>query len=65
VTLRENTERPETVYAEANVIAGYRSDAILASAKKMLSAGGKWQNPFGDGTAGRKIIDISMGHLKT
>ncbi|MGA9141996.1 MAG: UDP-N-acetylglucosamine 2-epimerase (non-hydrolyzing) [Methanocella sp.] len=65
VTLRENTERPETVYAGANVIAGYRSEAILASARKMLSAGGKWQNPFGDGTAGRRIIDISMSHLKT
>jgi UDP-N-acetylglucosamine 2-epimerase (non-hydrolysing) len=65
VTLRENTERPETVHAGANIIAGYRSDVILASARKMVSADGKWQNPFGDGTAGRRIIDISNKNLQT
>jgi UDP-N-acetylglucosamine 2-epimerase (non-hydrolysing) len=61
VTLRENTERPETVLAGANVIAGYRSDRILQSAKKMMAAGSRWHNPFGDGTAGRQIIDLSAG----
>jgi UDP-N-acetylglucosamine 2-epimerase (non-hydrolysing) len=64
VTLRENTERPETVHAGANIIAGYRSGDILASARKMVSSGGKWQNPFGDGTAGRRIIDISNEQLE-
>jgi UDP-N-acetylglucosamine 2-epimerase (non-hydrolysing) len=63
VTLRENTERPETVRAGANVIAGYRSMDILESAKKMAREGQKWLNPFGDGTAGRKIIDASICHL--
>jgi UDP-N-acetylglucosamine 2-epimerase (non-hydrolysing) len=61
VTLRENTERPETVQVGANIIAGYRSGHILQSALKMLSAGSGWQNPFGDGTAGRQIVDLSTG----
>jgi UDP-N-acetylglucosamine 2-epimerase (non-hydrolysing) len=61
VTLRENTERPETVQAGANVIAGYRSGHILQSAIGMLQADGGWQNPFGDGTAGRQIVDLSTG----
>jgi UDP-N-acetylglucosamine 2-epimerase (non-hydrolysing) len=65
VTLRENTERPETVQAGANVIAGYRSDSILKSARKMMSIAGGWTNPFGDGTAGRQIIDISIGTMPT
>jgi UDP-N-acetylglucosamine 2-epimerase (non-hydrolysing) len=65
VTLRENTERPETVQVGANVLAGYRSDTILQSARKMMSAGNGWANPFGDGTAGRQIIDLSVGVMPT
>lgn len=60
VTLRENTERPETVQAGANVIAGCRPADILAAAKKMAAADGRWPNPFGDGTAGKQIIDITI-----
>ena len=63
VTLRENTERPETVAAGANVLAGHRPGDILAAARKMMAAEGRWQNPFGDGTAGRQIIDRSLGAL--
>ncbi|HUL62250.1 MAG TPA: UDP-N-acetylglucosamine 2-epimerase (non-hydrolyzing), partial [Methanocella sp.] len=63
VTLRDNTERPETVQAGANVLAGHRSGDILAAARKMLAAEGGWPNPFGDGTAGRQIIDRSLGAM--
>jgi len=61
VTLRDNTERPETVQVGANAIAGYRSESILKSSRKMMASGGRWHNPFGDGTAGRQIIDLSAG----
>jgi UDP-N-acetylglucosamine 2-epimerase (non-hydrolysing) len=61
VTIRENTERPETVEVGANTLAGYRSGGIRQAALKMLSAGDGWQNPFGDGTAGRQIVDLSTG----
>jgi UDP-N-acetylglucosamine 2-epimerase (non-hydrolysing) len=55
VTLRDNTERPETVEAGANVLAGPGN--IVASVREMLGAGGGWKNPYGDGNAARFIID--------
>jgi UDP-N-acetylglucosamine 2-epimerase (non-hydrolysing) len=58
VTLRENTERPETVQVGANIIAGTDPEKILKSVKKMLAKKPAWKNPFGDGNAGKKIIDI-------
>ena len=36
VTLRENTERPETVEVGANIIAGREPNSILENAKKMI-----------------------------
>jgi len=61
VTLRENTERPETIEVGANVLAGMGADRILASAGQMLSRAGSWQNPYGDGMAGRMVITICGG----
>ncbi len=59
VTLRENTERPETIEVGANVLAGYRSEDIVKSARAMMKKGNGWQNPFGDGHAGERIIEIT------
>ena len=56
VTLRDNTERPETVNVGSNILAGTNPERILSSAKMMLAKEKKWINPFGDGTTGRKII---------
>ncbi len=58
VTLRTTTERPETVSAGGNVIAGWRSAAILAAAKKMMRRRKNWKNPFGDGRASERILGI-------
>jgi len=58
VTLRDNTERPETVEVGANVIAGTKPDDILTKTNFMLSKKRDWVNPFGDGTAAYKIVDI-------
>jgi UDP-N-acetylglucosamine 2-epimerase (non-hydrolysing) len=63
VTLRENTERPETIEAGANVLAGYRHGDILRCARAMMEKGNEWQNPFGDGHAGERIIDITIKAL--
>jgi UDP-N-acetylglucosamine 2-epimerase (non-hydrolysing) len=59
VTIRENTERPETVEVGANVIAGFDHERIVKAARIMLDKKGKWTNPFGDGKAGNKIIKAS------
>jgi len=60
VTLRENTERPETVEVGANVVAGTDPDTVLDRATTMLNANGDWDNPFGDGTAAEEIVDTIL-----
>lgn len=57
VTLRDNTERPETLAVKSNILVGAKSEAIITGAKHMLSQGNCWKNPFGDGNASRLIID--------
>jgi len=61
VTLRDNTERPETVEVGSNVLAGTDSDKILKCVKMMVSRENSWANPFGDGDAGRKTVEILRG----
>ncbi len=58
VTLRDNTERPETVDAGANQLAGALPDRILEVATTMIDRRGSWTNPFGDGHSGERIIAI-------
>jgi len=56
VTLRDNTERPESVEVGANVVAGVTPDGILDAASVMLNRKCNWRNPFGDGKAAERII---------
>ncbi|MDP6127166.1 MAG: UDP-N-acetylglucosamine 2-epimerase (non-hydrolyzing) [Dehalococcoidales bacterium] len=61
VTLRDNTERPETVEVGANVLAGTSPDKILECARTMLGREKNWPNPFGDGKAGERIVRTITG----
>jgi len=61
VTLRDNTERPESVDAGANVLAGADPDVIIDAARTMRERRGGWRNPFGDGKSGERIVDILLG----
>jgi UDP-N-acetylglucosamine 2-epimerase (non-hydrolysing) len=71
VTLRDNTERPETLETDSNVLAGTNSEKVLEGVRLMLkkqtfkksliknaSLNNNWSNPFGDGKAGRRIVEI-------
>lgn len=58
VTLRDNTERPETLEVGANMLAGSDPDNILSYTKKMLVRKRDWKNPFGDGKSASKIVKI-------
>jgi len=58
VTLRDNTERPETVEVGANVIAGVEPEEILSKTQMMSDRKRGWVNPFGDGNAAVKIVDV-------
>jgi UDP-N-acetylglucosamine 2-epimerase (non-hydrolysing) len=57
VTLRYSTERPETAFVGANVIAGLDPADVREAARLMLGKPGGWSNPFGDGTAAARILD--------
>jgi UDP-N-acetylglucosamine 2-epimerase (non-hydrolysing) len=58
VTLRDNTERPESVDVGANVLAGADPAKIVACARAMRDRPRSWPNPFGDGHSGERIVDI-------
>ncbi len=60
VTLRENTERPETVEISANIVAGTNPDKVLHSAEIMMKAERNWKQPFGDGNAGQRMVDLVL-----
>lgn len=57
VTVRDETERPEMIKAGMNILAGTDPETILNCAKKMLGGNKIWSNPFGDGQAGKRIVE--------
>ena len=59
VTLRDNTERPETVNVGSNILAGTDPQTILAAAARMMKMGKDWVNPYGDGMSGQRIIKLA------
>ncbi len=61
VTLRDNTERPESVEVGANVLAGAEPESIVACARRMAARPRDWANPFGDGHSGLRIVDLLIG----
>jgi UDP-N-acetylglucosamine 2-epimerase (non-hydrolysing) len=64
VTLRYNTERPETIEVGANVLAGTKPENILEKAKIMINTRRDWTNPFGDGKAGNRIVNLITNSKK-
>jgi len=63
VTLRYNTERPETTMFHVNVLAGADKDRIvkltLMQAERAEEIRGlSFENPLGDGYAGKRIVQI-------
>ena len=58
ITLRDNTERPETLDVGASILVGHNQQKILSSVDKMLSTPRTWPNPFGDGTSTTQILNI-------
>lgn len=75
MTLRYNTERPETVKAGGNILVGARKEDILeaytrlSEDEKLYSRMKNASNPYGDGTASVKILnaisnEYNRGKLK-
>lgn len=61
VTLRENTERPETITIGANMLGGTQKQSILAAVQQMIQCPRTWSIPYGDGNAGVRILDVVLG----
>jgi len=63
VTMRETTERPETVDVGANTIVGTEPEAIKEAFESQYDNIGNfidWFNPYGDGKAAERIIDTCL-----
>lgn len=58
VTLRDNTERPESIDCGANTLAGVKTEEIITSIEKMIEKKFDWENPFGSGDTAKRIIEI-------
>lgn len=58
VTLRDNTERQETLEIGANILAGSKADKISKCVNIMLEKNRTWNNPFGDGKSSTRILEI-------
>ena len=62
MTLRENTERPETITIGTNELLGINSKAIKPAMDKLFS--GKWKTgnipKYWDGKTGERIIDVIL-----
>ena len=63
VTLRTNTERPETIEVGANILAGHKPATILAHTSTMLAKPREWDQPYGLGGASRQIVKICLDSL--
>lgn len=58
VTIRDSTERPETVDVGANVLVHRNAEAMVAALNRPMTS---WTNPFGDGHTAERILNIVTG----
>ncbi len=56
LTLRENTERPETLQVKSNILVGNSYDRIKSALEYFSKESQGWENPFGDGKTAERII---------
>lgn len=66
ITLRPNTERPETLHVGASVL-HHEADAMSLekTMREMMARPRNWNNPFGDGTTASKVLDIMTAPKKS
>lgn len=57
VTMRDNTERPESLEVGANRLAGADAKRIVETAAVMIESERDWVQPYGDGNAAGRILD--------
>ncbi|MEO0404450.1 MAG: UDP-N-acetylglucosamine 2-epimerase, partial [Bacteroidota bacterium] len=67
VVTREETERPELIEAGLGILVGTDPKKIIEATQFFLSSKPleNQKNPFGDGLAGYRIVEILHHQLKT
>lgn len=65
VTIRDTTERPETVECGSNVLAGCDPDRIVLAAELVTNTGFDWKMPEGyiDSNVSDKVVRYIMGNV--
>lgn len=62
ITLRPNTERPETLQVGASLLhASPDGDALAQKMRLQMERAPDWENPFGDGKTAVRVINILIG----
>lgn len=70
ITLRYNTERPETVAAGGNILVGTDKNRIIETVEEILQdqklyhSMSQAENPYGDGKTSEEIVDIILKSYK-
>lgn len=64
VTVRDVTERPETIEAGSNILSGGEAESILSAAKLAVSRSGRWRAPeeYLRGNVSETVANIILGH---
>jgi UDP-N-acetylglucosamine 2-epimerase (non-hydrolysing) len=69
LVMRETTERPEGIQAGTSILVGRETDTIVKAVEDLLTNSERYgqvvakTNPYGDGTAAKKIIEILVDAL--
>ncbi len=63
VTIRNSTERPETVDCGSNIVSGTNSETILQAVKAMVQQKTDWELPvgYGDHNVSDKVVKFLLG----
>lgn len=64
VTIRNSTERPETIEVGSNRLCPPGSGSISKGVAAALDARRDWENPFGDGSASEQILAVLTPDLE-
>ena len=58
ITIRESTERQETVFHESNYLVGLDKKLLKDALDKIHLSENTWVNPYGEGDSSQKIVQI-------
>ncbi|MBN1281152.1 MAG: UDP-N-acetylglucosamine 2-epimerase (non-hydrolyzing) [Candidatus Thermoplasmatota archaeon] len=60
ITIRENTERPETITSGANRLVGLSVEKFKQAVAHHSKQKTEWTNPFGDGHTAERIVEVIL-----